>query len=124
MPLEKVGEVNSIVNSLVKPTDLVITYSYFAPYIKAHTTTFSESIAYSGRGIGTYYRPSIPPERFTWNISIQNAKIIVIPKGLVSDLDQLGYGEFADQIRALKLIHEVNNSGYGPDYQIYENVNL
>jgi hypothetical protein len=116
-PWEDAEDVSRFVNSNVDENDLVLTHSYLAQFTKARTSVIAQALAYEGKGIA-YYPPNLPVRRFYFNTSVDNAKYVVMPDGLIGDFENLGYNEFADKLGKLELVYESKGD---MRYKVYRN---
>jgi 4-amino-4-deoxy-L-arabinose transferase-like glycosyltransferase len=115
-----VGEAKRIAGLIGRDTgdgDLVITYSYFAPYTGGRKATMIQALAYDGYAVA--YQQPLPRSRFRYNASIGSAKYLVVPKGLTGDFRLLGYAGAAEAMGGFELVYESPPQRSGETYQVY-----
>lgn len=110
--VESIGdivEVSEFVNKYSSADDFVIGDSCLDPYIDARFAILLQSAAYGGRGLA-YYRDNIDDSRFVFNVSIENARLIVSRGNLSGWLVNSSREDVADYLNGLCLVY--NNSEF------------
>lgn len=108
MPIAEAEKLNNFINGRTKPGDVVLTQSYFSQGVKCKTTILLHAVSYDGKPIAYY--PILSPERFAYNTSIRSVRYAVLPKGVVEELNQSGYGEAAGELSRWPVLYETNTS--------------
>jgi 4-amino-4-deoxy-L-arabinose transferase-like glycosyltransferase len=101
---DNINKLNDYINRNIKEDDLVLTYSYLAPYVKCTTSELQQAMAYEGKAI-SYYPGDFKPDRFAFNTSIRRAKYIVLSGDTLNTLEREGYKDAADEIRGWKIAY-------------------
>ncbi|MFH1403801.1 MAG: hypothetical protein ABIH11_06005, partial [Candidatus Altiarchaeota archaeon] len=115
MPLDAVDEVNNFINQNTRPSDLVVSFSYFKPYLKPEMTVFVQVMGYYGHEIVPYMRGASMGD-FAYNQSIENVRYMVLPEGLLDSLNDSEYDVPVSDLRewpAVLQVHRVQARGPG-----------
>lgn len=90
------------INNRTTEDDVVLTYSFLAPYSHAKSCTILQSVAYEGGSV-KYYSGDIDQSRFLYNCSYQNAKHIILTQATKDSLkEDIGYENLSNYIQTLE----------------------
>ena len=105
------------VNSRITPQDLVLTSSHLSRFVKSgNVSIFIQGVAINGP---IEYYTAFPKERFVYNISVDNAKYVILPLN-----DGLAWLATVENGTHLKTAREVESWGVEQqigEYYIYRN---
>ncbi|MFH0859942.1 MAG: glycosyltransferase family 39 protein [Candidatus Altiarchaeota archaeon] len=107
--IDDIVGVSEFVNNYSSAEDFVIGESCLDPYVDARLATLLQSASYGGRGLA-YYRDDIDNSRFLFNVSIENARLIVSRGNLSGWLVNSSREDVADYLNGLHLVY--NNSEF------------
>jgi len=88
-PVLGLRALDGFVNDRTAPEDVVVTFTYLAPDLKAKPTVLENVIPYNGKSFAYMRRPYGKGE-FTENLSVENLAYLVVPPQLV-DAGGKGY---------------------------------
>jgi len=106
MPVSEVASMNSFINDRTTPDSIVVSFTYFAPLLKARTSVFENLFPYYGMKFA-YMSRHYDRDEYAYNLSVENIDYLVVPPGY-DTFNETIYGNLSQSFVNWTWVYEVH----------------